>query len=186
MNDTEALEERVVFLEAEMDIVQSTLVILQDEVNEVQDDVDLLETEDSLFDQRLILLEAEIATNENAIDGDILSFEAFYAIDQRFSKLNWDVSESQFLNYHIVKRLWHIVQATTQLDFFFCNVFQIWMRGWTHLIWWLRVIRRPFQIWSKDWANLKLVNYYDAIVTLCSSFIPSPSKVFYYTFICIL
>ena len=71
MNDTDALEERVVILEAEMDIVQSTLVILQDEVGEVQDDVDVLETEDSLFDQRLILVEAEIADNEDAIDGDI-------------------------------------------------------------------------------------------------------------------
>ena len=64
MNDTDALEERVVILEAEMDIVQ-------DEVGEVQDDVDLLETEDSLFDQRLVVVEAEIYSNENDIDGDI-------------------------------------------------------------------------------------------------------------------
>ena len=54
-----------------MDIVQSTLVILQDEVGEVQDDMDVLETEDSLFDQRLILVEAEIAHNEDAINGNI-------------------------------------------------------------------------------------------------------------------
>ena len=72
MNDTDALEERVIILEAEMDIVQSTQAILQDEVGEVQDDVDVLETEDSLFDQRLILVEAEIADNEDAIDGDKL------------------------------------------------------------------------------------------------------------------
>ena len=82
MNDTDALEERVVVLEAEMDIVQSTLVILQDEVGEVQDDVDVLETEDSLFDQRLIIVEAEIADNEDAIDGDdILSLSQKCLID---------------------------------------------------------------------------------------------------------
>ena len=81
MNDTDALEERVVILEPEMDIVQSTLVILQDEVGEVQDDVDVLETEDSLFDQRLILVEAEIAGNEDAIDGDILSLSQKCFID---------------------------------------------------------------------------------------------------------
>ena len=80
MNDTDALEERVVILEAEMDIAQSTLVILQDEVGEVQDDVDVLETEDSLFDQRLILVEAEIADNEDAIDGDILSLSQIIII----------------------------------------------------------------------------------------------------------
>ena len=117
MNDTEALEERVVVLEAEMDIVQSTLVILQDEVNEVQDDVDLLETEDSLFDQRLILVEAEIANNENAIDGDILSFKGFDAIGQRFSKekdLFWD----PLFSYHMVRRVTTISDDLPWYSFF--------------------------------------------------------------------